>query len=153
MSADLAAAERYFQSIRAAVDGLDVFLRNDESPLYKHDLVAQTVAQYLVRLENSFNCWRNKLGFVEKFKISRAESGFLVFQNVLELENDKQGARELLAEIPPPDALRNEMADFILRHKEFPLALQRTMAERIYLEEVNKGTLFSPFVLPETRSS
>ena len=33
------------------------------------------------------------------------------------------------------------MADFILRHKEFPAALQRSMAERLYREDVKDGVL------------
>ncbi|CAN7334498.1 hypothetical protein LJR231_001849 [Phyllobacterium sp. LjRoot231] len=149
-NADLAAAERYFGAIRAALDGLEVFLNNQDSPLYKHDLVAQTVSEYLQRLDASFECWRNRLGFAERFRISKAESGFPVFQNVLELENDKKDAKERLSAIPPAEALRSEMADFILRNREFPRDLQKSMAERIYLETVTKGDVFSPFLLPVT---
>lgn len=144
------AAARYFDAISAALAGLDVFLRNDRSPLYGHGLVAQVVAEYIVRLENSFSCWRNRLGFSESFRISRADSGFPVFQNVMELENDRRTADKRLAAIPPPEELRAEMVDFILRHKEFPATLQRTMAERLYLEDVGTGLVFAPFVLPKT---
>ena len=42
------------------------------------------------------------------------------------------------------------MADFILRHKEFPAALQTQMAERLYLEDVKDGNVFGPFMLAET---
>jgi hypothetical protein len=143
-------ALRYFDAIAAALDGLDVFLRDENSPLYRHGLIAQVVVEYIGRLENSFACWRNRLGFTESFRISRAESGFPVFQNVLDLENDKAQAEKRIAAIPEPDALRAEMADFILRHKEFPTVLQRSMAERLYLEEARKGEVFSPFVLPKT---
>ena len=149
MTAD-APAVRYFDAIAAALAGLDIFLRDDRSPLYKHGLIAQVVAEYIGRLENSFGAWRNRLGFAESFRISRAESGFPVFQNVLELENDRKSAEKRLAAIPEPDALRVEMADFILRHKEFPGALQRSMAERLYLDDVRAGLLFAPFVLPKT---
>lgn len=148
--AEIGAAERYFGAIRSALDGLGIFLNQQDSPLYKHDLVAQTVAQYLQRLSASFDCWRNRLGFAERFRISRADSGFPVFQNVLELENDKKDAKARLAAIPPAEALRGEMADFILRSRDFPHDLQRSMAERVYLETVEKGEVFSPFLLPET---
>lgn len=143
-------AEQYFSTIAAALAGLEVFMRDDRSPLYRHGIVARIVAGYIGRLEKSFSCWRNRLGFVETFKISRAESGFPIFQNVLELENDRRQANQRLASIPAPDELRNEMADFILRHKEFPAALQKQMAERLYLEDVKDGAVFSPFVLAET---
>ncbi|KPB00479.1 hypothetical protein [Ahrensia marina] len=149
-SADTSAVSRYFHSIEAALAGLDVYLRDSKSPLYKHGLVAQTVTQYLARLNNSFSSWQNRIDYEPSFRISRSDSGFPVFQNVLELEKDRQTAEKRLAAIPEPDVLREEMADFILRQKAFPRELQKTMAERLYLETVREGEVFSPFVLPET---
>lgn len=143
-------AARYFSAIAAALEGLDIFLRDDRSPLYRHDLVARVMAEYIARLENSFSSWRNRLGFMESFRISRAESGYPVFQNVLELENDRRSADKRLAAIPEPAVLRDEMADFILRRRAMPEALRRSMAERLYLEEVASGLTFSPFILPRT---
>ena len=134
----------------AALDGLDVFLRDDNSPLYQHELVARTVVPYIARLAASFESWRNRLGFASSFRISRAESGFPVYQNVLELEQDRRSAALRLAAIARPDALRADMADFILRHKAFPKEQQDRLAERLYLETVEGGAFFAPFVLPET---
>ncbi|MEO9340221.1 hypothetical protein ABFT80_22570 [Mesorhizobium sp. SB112] len=145
-----AAAARYFDTIASALHGLEIFMRNDQSALYRHDLVAGVVAEYIGRLEKSFSCWRNRLGFMESFRISRAESGFPVFQNVLELENDSRQAAQRLANIPQAAELREEMADFILRHKSFPDALQRMMAERLYLEDLDDGAVFAPFILSQT---
>lgn len=150
MTAETDAATRYFDAIAAALSGLDIFMRDDRSPLYQHGIVARIVAEYIGRLESSFSCWRNRLGFMESFRISRAESGFPVFQNVLELENDRRTAGERLAGIPRPDEIRAEMADFILRHKAFPSALQKSMAERLYLEAVEEGDAFGPFTLAQT---
>ncbi len=113
-------------------------------------MVGEVIVPYLARLKASIACWENRIGFVDQFRISRAESGFPVFQNVLELENDRQTAQKRLADIPSADALREEMADFILRQKAFPEALQARMAERLYLEQIGKGEIFSPFILPET---
>lgn len=143
-------AERYFAAITAALSGLEIFMRDDRSPLYRHGIVARIVAEYIDRLDRSFACWRNRLGFQDSFRISRAESGYPVFQNVLELENDRRSADQRLAGIPSADELRVEMADFILRHKEFPAALQKSMAERLYLEEVKGKQTFGPFTLAQT---
>lgn len=150
MSPAIDAATRYFDAISAALTGLDVFLRDDRSPMYRHDLVAKVMSEYIARLENSFSCWRNRLGSMDSFRISRAESGYPVFQNVLELENDRRTADKRLAAIPAPDVLRAEMADFILRQRAMPDALRKTMAERLYLEEIAGGETFAPFVLPQT---
>ncbi|TPK93790.1 hypothetical protein FJ934_17070 [Mesorhizobium sp. B2-4-12] len=144
------AAARYFSAITAALSGLEVFMRDDRSPLYRHGIVAGIVAEYIARLDKSFSCWRNRLGFMDTFRISRAESGFPVFQNLLELENDRRQADARLANIPLASELREEMADFILRHKEFPEALQRSMAERLYLEDVKSEQTFGPFMLAQT---
>ncbi|CAN7305009.1 hypothetical protein LJR235_001499 [Pararhizobium sp. LjRoot235] len=141
---------QYFASIRAALGGLEIFLGDRNSPLYRNSVVGEVVVPYLARLKASFSCWENRIGFIEQFRISRAESGFPVFQNVLELENDRQTAENRLSGIPQADALRHEMADFILRHKAFPAALQSRMAERLYLEQIGKGDIFSPFIMPET---
>jgi hypothetical protein len=143
-------AVRYFAAIAAALDGLEIFMRDDRSPLYRHGIVARIVAEYIGKLEKTFSCWRNRLGFMETFRISRAESGFPVFQNVLELENDRKQAPQRLANIPQADELRSEMADFILRHKQFPAALQKSIAERLYLEDVANGDTFAPFNLAQT---
>ena len=143
-------AARYFEAIAAALRGLEIFMRDDRSPLYRHGIVAKIVAEYIARLEKSFSCWRNRLGFMDSFRISRAESGFPVFQNVLELENDRRQAQTRLAGIPESGELRVEMADFILRHKAFPAALQKSMAERLYLEDLKDGVVFGPFMLAQT---
>ncbi|MET2830610.1 hypothetical protein [Mesorhizobium shangrilense] len=150
MTPENEAAARYFSAITAALAGLEVFMRDDRSPLYRHGIVAGIVAEYIARLDKSFSCWRNRLGFMDTFRISRAESGFPVFQNLLELENDRRQADSRLANIPQPGELREEMADFILRRKEFPAALQKSMAERLYLEDVKSETTFGPFTLAQT---
>lgn len=141
---------QYFATIRSALAGLEVFLADRNSPFYRNSVVGEAVMPYLARLKASFACWENRIGFVDQFRISRAESGFPVFQNVLELENDRQNAEQRLAAMPTADQLRVEMADFILRQKAFPAVLQARMAERLYLEQIGKGDIFSPFVLPET---
>lgn len=143
-------AARYFAAITAALSGLEIFMRDDRSPLYRHGIVAKIVAEYIDRLDRSFACWENRLGFLDAFRISRAESGYPVFQNLLELENDRRQADQRLANIPLPGELREEMADFILRRKEFPAALQKSMAERLYLEDVRSEQTFGPFTLAQT---
>lgn len=145
------AVQQYFQTVRAAFEGLEIYLDDTtrNSPPAR-DLTASLLMKHVERLKTSLRCWENKTGFLERFRISRAESGFPTYQNVLELENDRKTAPERLAQIPDGNKLRAEMVDFILRNKAFPEALQGRMAERLYLEEVVKGDVFSPVILPET---
>jgi hypothetical protein len=145
------AVQQYFQTVRAAFEGLEIYLddtsRNNPPA---RDLTSSLLMKHIERLKTSLRCWENKTGFLERFRISRAESGFPIYQNVLELENDRKTAPDKLAQIPDGTKLRAEMVDFILRNKAFPEALQGRMAERLYLEEVVKGDVFSPVILPET---
>jgi len=147
---DTSAVERYFASIEAALAGLNVFLTSAKSPLDGHVLVAQSVVPHIERLASSFACWRHRLSYMDSFRISRTDSGFPVYQNTLELDQDRRNAEKRLAALPDGDALRGDMADFILRHKAFPHDLRKAMAERLYLEAVRDGDVFAPFVLPET---
>lgn len=140
-----AAVAQYFSSVRAAFNGLQVYLASEPN-----GLLGEVLTPYLERLKASLSCWQNRIGFVDQFRISRAESGLPVFQNVLELENDRGTAEERLAALPDAPSLRSEMVDYILRVREFPTALQARMAERLYLEQIGKGDIFSPIVLPET---
>ena len=97
--------------------------------------------------EGSFSCWENRIGFIEQFRISRAESGFPVFQNVLELENDrarrKSGSR--ISRKPMHCARKWPISSCGTRR--FRPNCRRRMAERLYLEQIGKGDIFSPFML------
>jgi hypothetical protein len=141
---------QYFQTVRSAFGGMELYLDDMSRGQAIKDLTATLIMKYVERLKTSLGCWENKIGFMDHFRISRAESGFPVYQNVLELENDRKTAPERLAAIPDGQKLRAEMVDFILRTKSFPETLQTSMAERLYLEEVVKGAVFSPVMLPET---
>jgi hypothetical protein len=152
MNAVEPAAAQYFQTVRSAFVGLEAYLDGPGRNAAARDLTATLVMKYVERLKTSLACWENKIGFMDRFRISRAESGFPVFQNVLELENDRRSAPEKLAALPDAGRLRAEMVDFILRNKSFPEELQSRIAERLYLEEAQKGEVFSPVVLPETSS-
>lgn len=145
-----APVKRYFSAIDEALDGLDTYLREEDSPLYQHELVGAVVASYLKRLRGSFDSWNHRLSFAEKFRVSQSESGFPAFQNVLDLENDRKEAKTRLTELQSEDQIRQEMVDYILSKKAMPTALKRTMAERRYLQAVQDGSHFSPLVLPRT---
>jgi len=150
MSSEAVLVTKYFDAMGNALDGLDTFLREDESPLYKHDVIGAVVTNYLKRLRYSLKSWENRVSFADSFRISRSESGFPAFQNVLDLANDRKTAKKRLASLSSEERIREEMVDFILKKKKFPAALQKTMAERRYLEVVQDGAQFLPFVLPKT---
>jgi len=150
MKPESSAVTRYFDALSRALDGVDTYVNDVDSPAQKHDLLGAVVTEYIGRLRGSLRSWQDRIAFADKFKVSQAESGFPVFQNVLELENDRRDAKKRLAQMPDEDTIRKEMVDFILTKKAFPEALQRTMAERRYLTTVDSGVHFSPLCLPKT---
>jgi hypothetical protein len=143
------AVSQYFARMASALSALER-LASAETGALPGEAMATVIAPYIRRLKASFSAWESRIGFMDQFRISRAESGFPVFQNVLELENDRLQAKERLGTIPDAAALRGEMADFILRNRAFPEALQGRMAERLYLERIENGSFFQPLTLPET---
>ena len=78
-----------------------------------------------------------------------------LYQGLVDLIPDEQAVEEMLSYFPARDVeepvtkdyLRAEMADFILRQKAFPTDLQSRMAERLYLEQIGKGDIFSPSLM------
>ncbi|MGI9350743.1 MAG: hypothetical protein ACR2O3_04205 [Rhizobiaceae bacterium] len=149
-SSHVAQAQKYFSALGHALDGLDTFLRENESPAYKHDVIAAIVNGYIKRLQDSLDSWENKITFESKFRVSQTESGFPAFENVLELQNDLEGADTRLSNIKELETLKQAMVDHILTTKTFPDALQKQIAERHYLELVQAGSHFAPLVLPKT---
>ena len=119
------AVTRYFNAIDSALAGLDVYLREENSPLYQHELTGRILAGYILRLRHSFEAWRNRVAFAERFRIQQAESGYPVFQNVLDLDTDARNAQSRLAELPDSQTLREEMVDYILLKRKFPSPLKR----------------------------
>jgi len=100
---------RYFEAIDAALSGLDIYLREEDSPLYKHQMTGRILSGYILRLRHSFEAWQNRVAFADKFRINQAESGYPVFKNVLDLTNDASGAKDRLAQIPDGEILREDI--------------------------------------------
>ncbi len=142
--------QRYFQSMNFALDGLRVFLSDSSSPLYGHELVGKTIEPYLSKLTTTFSCWEHRLALKSKFRIDQAESGFPVFQNLLELEADRKDADRELAKLRDPALIKKEMIDHIFRRKGFPKEQQSEIAEYHYLSQIQKGEIFNSHILPET---
>ena len=51
MGSQTGQVERYFSAVNRALSGLDSFLGDKNSPLYKHKLIGQIVVPYVERLE------------------------------------------------------------------------------------------------------
>ena len=150
MAAARDATADYFRSLDIAFDGLDRIFETEGLWAKRHNLIAHVVADHLRRLRTTLHCWQQLVWFADRFKIDTEESGFPVFKHVLDLGRDAVRAREKLADLPSTDQIRAEMVELLLKFKQFPDGLQRTMAERLYFEQLQRGGLFSAVSQVET---
>ena len=117
-----------------------------ESRLSRRDIEA--VAWYLVGLNITFRSLAHKYHFSGRFAhagqltFDRVESGFPVYQELLEMANDALQAEKHLATMPPTDDLKDQMVRTIVGEQEIPTKLQYALSQRLYYEELMKGGQF-----------
>ena len=70
MGSQTGQVERYFSAVERALSGLDSFLGDRNSPLYKHKLIGQIIVPYVKRLERTFGCWQNRTLYLSLFWIT-----------------------------------------------------------------------------------
>ncbi|MGI9462443.1 MAG: hypothetical protein ACR2OM_00775 [Aestuariivirgaceae bacterium] len=140
----------YFRAIDGAFAGLDAGVRSQSEQVKRNNLIYQALSDHLARLRHSFTCWQHKCLYTGRFKIDRAESGFPVFQHVLDLAADRARRQERLLDMPTGERIREEMLELLLKYKQFPRIQQRTMAERVLLDALNENEIFEHFTAPQT---
>jgi hypothetical protein len=74
--------------------------------------------------------------------IDRQDSGFPIYQELLQMANDAMQADKHLRSLPTMRELKLEMVNHILREQSTPTNLQFAASQRQYYEELAKGTLF-----------
>ena len=146
-------AGSYFRIIGRALGALDEILTEDRPGPWgsrPNKIINSVALNHLGRLRRNFQAWDMRRMYSDTFQVDAMESGFPVFRNVLDLERTKTRIDERIAEVPDVATIRSEMLDLILKFKQHPGALQKTMAERLYLEILQKGPVFPAFDPPET---
>ena len=147
---DGALARRYFAKLGRIFDCLDR-IASDKVPGAEHaDHESEIVADHLSRLANSFRALSYKhilAGRIEHrlpsdFEIDTSDSGFPVFREFLQLENDVDLVDEVLFDLPERAKLKQEMVDHVLKYRALPRDLQFAMAQRHYFEVLKQGDLF-----------
>ncbi|MEC9402266.1 MAG: hypothetical protein VX374_07070, partial [Pseudomonadota bacterium] len=74
--------------------------------------------------------------------IDRQDSGFPIYQELLQMANDAMQADKHLRSLPAMRELKLEMVNHILREQSSPTNLQFAASQRQYYEELAKGDLF-----------
>lgn len=117
-----------------------------ERRLTRRDIEALT--RYLAGLNYTFRALAHKYHFSGRFAhagqltFDRVESGFPVYQELLEMANDALQAERHLATMPSAESLKDQMVRTIVGEQEIPTKLQYALSQRLYYEELLKGALF-----------
>jgi len=77
-----------------------------------------------------------------KLSIDKADSGFPIFQELLQMASDALQAKTNLATLPAPEHLKREMVNHILTHHNAPTDLQYALSQRLYYEHLSDANLF-----------
>jgi len=128
----------YLTKVAATMEAEGRFSRQD----------IEVLARYLVGLNWTFTALAHKYHFAGRFPHSgnltfdRRESGFPVYQELLEMANDAQQADRHLASQPSAADLKDQMVRVILSEQEIPTKLQYALSQRLYYEELARGDQF-----------
>jgi hypothetical protein len=108
----------------------------------------EVMARYLIGLNWTFTALAHKYHFAGRFAHSgkltfdRRESGFPVYQELLEMANDALQADRHLESQPSIGSLKDQMVRVILSEQEIPSKLQYALSQRLYYEELSRGDQF-----------
>lgn len=117
-----------------------------EGRLSRRDIEA--VAGYIAGLNITFRSLAHKYHFSGRFAhagqltFDRVESGFPIYQELLEMANDALQAEKHLATLPSADDLKDQMVRAIVGEQIIPTKLQYALSQRLYYEELMKGYQF-----------
>ena len=114
------------------------------------------VDDYLDRLRTSFAALSARYRRVEAggdiaagLTIDRSDSGYPVFQEIVQLGIDLSEAPKTLSTLPDRRTLKADMLDHVLARRILPRALQSQMSRRIYCEILAERAPFLPINAPE----
>lgn len=108
------------------------------------------IKDYVEALSNTFTALSYKYLFAGRVSsvaprlldIDRQESGFPVFQELLQMASDAMQAEQHLKSLPPMQKLKQDMVRHILNERTLPAAYQFAASQRLYYEYLTKNPIF-----------
>ena len=133
MTSIVADMERYFGAVESAFNGLARVFDTEGEWVKRHNLIHRICKMHLDRLKVAHECWEYSTRFWDAFKIDTQDSGFPIFQHMLQLENDRSSADRRLEELPTAQQIRREMVEKLLRYRQHPGDLQKQQRKILIL--------------------
>ncbi|MDF1856264.1 hypothetical protein [Pseudooceanicola sp.] len=154
---DTWASRRYFRKFERITGHLPrvAAVMEAEGTFASHE--TQIIARHVSALTYSFRALSMKYllagrdtgRFFGSLTIDDHESGFPAAQELLVMANDAHQAERHLRDMPSADELKKQMLSKIIRDTEIPTKLQFALSQRLYYQELLRGSLFWPRNDPE----
>ncbi len=110
----------------------------------------KVVKGYLLALANTFTALSYKYLLAERVSdllptqltIDTTDSGFPIYQELLQMANDAMNAGRHLHDLATEKQLKQDMVRYILNEHKTPKRLQYALSQRLYYEELMHASLF-----------
>ncbi|GHA43573.1 hypothetical protein GCM10008927_05360 [Amylibacter ulvae] len=144
------ATRRYFAKFERIIQHMIQVSKVSQSEGSISETDANILETYLVSLSNTFTALSYKFLMANRvgdhsnrlLSIDKSDSGFPIFQELLQMAADALQAPTHLKSLPTQDRLKQQMITHILREKQHPTKLQYALSQRIYYEYLQRGELF-----------
>ncbi|GLQ33930.1 hypothetical protein GCM10007939_02130 [Amylibacter marinus] len=144
------ATRRYFAKFSRIIEHLAQVtdLSQDEGLISGAE--AQVLEGYLLGLSNTFTALSYKFLMANRvgshlgkvLSIDRSDSGFPIFQELVQMAADTVQAEVHLNSLPSQEQLKKDMVNHILTEQRAPVQLQYALSQRIYYEYLAQRQLF-----------
>lgn len=158
---DNAETKRYFAKFSRIISLLSA-ISEAERDSYADDYEADIIIDELRKLSNTFEALSMKYLFTgvvhnklpKNLEIDTTDSGFPVFHEILQLENDAQRAQEEYESLPKFRVFKDDMIDHMLKYRTHPRELQFSMSQKSYYDLLMQRRMFvtrnAPTIIPMT---
>ncbi len=145
------ATRRYFAKFERIMGHLSDVARRSETDTDISALEANILGYYIHGLTASFTALSYKFLMAQRINrsltpsllnIDKSDSGFPVYQEILQMASDALQAKPQLNSLPDAAQIKQEMVTHILDEKTAPTQLQYAMSQRLYYESLDQDNLF-----------
>ena len=144
------ATRRYFSKFERIIGHMGDVAALSYKEKQLSPLEARIILQYLQGLAKTFTAlsykflMANRVGdhAAKLLSIDKTDSGFPVFQEILQMAADALQADDHLLTLPTQGRLKKDMISHILTEQTHPTKLQYALSQRIYYEHLSGDNLF-----------
>lgn len=144
------ATRRYFAKFERIIGHMEQVAETSRNEGLLDRAETDIVLGYLQSLSGTFTALANKYLMAGRVSnrlphsltIDRQDSGFPIYQELMQMANDALQVEKHLQNLPSPTKLKQEMVQHILNEHTIPTGLQYAMSQRLYYEYLAAGQMF-----------